>query len=228
MNRSIVLKTLMKQKKLKNYLEIGVFNGHIFFGIKSMFKIAVDPDFAFSKSRIAGKIMLNPFNICNHYFQKTSDDFFELDAPKVFANKKIEISLIDGMHEYEFVLRDIENTIKYAAENVFIILHDCNPQAKEDACSFNDWKNRKFTGVWNGDVWKAILHVKSQRNDLRAFVLDCDQGLGIIVKKQNNNLLPYTNEQITKLKYEDFATKREEFLDLKPASYFTEFMASSL
>ncbi|MHA4812425.1 class I SAM-dependent methyltransferase [Flavitalea flava] len=228
MNRLSVLKALMQQKNLRNYLEIGVFNGHIFFRIRSNFKIAVDPDFAFSNSRKAVKVLLNPFNLFNRYFQKPSDDFFEQDAPSVFAEKKIELSLIDGMHEYEYALRDVENTLKYATEDVVIIMHDCNPKVKEDACSFKEWKARNFTGTWNGDVWKVILHLRSLRNDLTSFVLDCDQGLGVIVKRKNGhpkneNPLSYTRDQISQLTFEDFTANREKFLDLRPESYFMEF-----
>lgn len=223
MNRLTVLKTLMQKKNLRNYLEIGVFNGHIFFRIRSSFKIAVDPDFAFDNSRKTGKLFLNPYNFYNQYFQKTSDDFFAQDAPEVFAQKKVELSLIDGMHEYEYALRDVENTLKYATEDVVIILHDCNPLTKEDACSFSEWKAREFTGTWNGDVWKAILHLRSLRRDLTAFVLDCDHGLGVVVKKKNEQPLPYTKEQIGRFTYEDFNANREKWLGLRPASYFNEF-----
>ena len=114
MNRLHILQTLMREKKLNNYLEIGVFNAHIFFRIKSHFKIAVDPEFQFDWLRKAGKSILNPSNFFAHYFEKTSDDFFQQDAPELFRKKKIEISLIDGMHEYEFALRDIENTLFYS------------------------------------------------------------------------------------------------------------------
>jgi hypothetical protein len=223
MNRLTVLKALMQQKNLRNYLEIGVFNGHIFFRIRSSFKIAVDPDFAFDSSRKAGKLFLNPYNFYNRYFQKTSDDFFAQDAAEVFAQKKVELSLIDGMHEYEFALRDVENTLRYSSDDVVIVLHDCNPLAKEDGCSFAEWKAREYTGIWNGDVWKAILHLRSLRNDLTAFVLDCDHGLGIVVKKKNEHPLPYTKDQIARMTYENFSANREKFLGLRPASYFTEF-----
>ena len=77
MNRLKAIQLLMKYKQLKNYLEIGVFNGHIFFRIKSKLKIAVDPDFTFDKLRIFGKIILNPLNIYNKYFKKTSDLFLK-------------------------------------------------------------------------------------------------------------------------------------------------------
>ena len=75
MDRLFVLKSLMQHRHLKNYLEIGVFNGHIFFRIKSNFKIAVDPDFVFGNGRKAIKLLLNPYNRYNQYFEKTSDDF---------------------------------------------------------------------------------------------------------------------------------------------------------
>ena len=55
----------MRRRHLKNYLEIGVLNGHIFFRIKSSFKVAVDPQFIFDNFRKAGKLILNPYNLSN-------------------------------------------------------------------------------------------------------------------------------------------------------------------
>jgi hypothetical protein len=223
MDRQYILQTLMKQKKLNNYLEIGVFNGHIFFRIQSDFKTAVDPEFQFDGLRKLGKTILNPYNLYNNYFEKTSDDFFEQDAPALFRDKKIEISLIDGMHEYLFALRDIENTLKYATDRVVIIVHDCNPQTREAEVSFADWKARNFKGTWNGDVWKAILHLRSLRNDVNAFVLDCDHGLGIITMQKPEKTLPYTQKEIGGFNYDDFQSNRKEWLNLKPADYFYEY-----
>ena len=51
MDREKVILQLMREKNLKNYLEIGVFNGHIFFRVKGNFKIAVDPEFRFSTGK---------------------------------------------------------------------------------------------------------------------------------------------------------------------------------
>jgi len=227
MNRLIVLKALMQHKTLRNYLEIGVFNGHIFFRIRSSFKVAVDPSFAFDNTRKAGKFFLNPYNFYNQYYQKTSDDFFAHDAANVFAKEKVELSLIDGMHEYEYALRDVENTLLHAKEGAVIVLHDCNPLTKDAACSFKEWNDRQFTGTWNGDVWRTILHLRSLRNDLTVFVLDDDHGLGIVIKKKNEHPLPYTKEQISRFTYEDFDANREKWLGLKPASYFYEFFGIS-
>jgi hypothetical protein len=224
MNRLTILKTLIRKKRLKNYLEIGVLNGHIFFRIRSRFKIAIDPEFTFNNSRKIGKLFLNPYNLYNRYFPIKSDDFFERDAPRLLKDKKIELALIDGMHEYEHALRDVENTLNYGDDNVVIIMHDCNPPSSEATVSFADYDARNRKGVWNGDVWKVILPPRSLRSDVCAFVLDCDHGLGVIVKKANPNVLCYTREQICRFTYEDLAANRDAWLDLRPASYWEEFI----
>ena len=82
MNRLDIIKSLIAQKNLKNYLEIGVENGHNFFRVKSSFKVAVDPAFAFDTARRLGKTLVNPSNLNNHYFEKTSDDFFAQNSRK--------------------------------------------------------------------------------------------------------------------------------------------------
>ena len=223
MDRRQVILTLMKERKLKNYLEIGVFNGHILFKVKSNFKVAVDPEFRFGALRKFVKGLLNPLNFRNKYFEKTSDAFFLEDAPSLLNNKKFDIALIDGMHEYEYALRDVENTLQYLSPNGVIIMHDCNPETKLSASSFEDWKKRQFADTWNGDVWKVILHLQSLRNDVNAFVLDCDHGLGIITWGKPEKKMNYRKEQITALTYEDFNKNRKDFINLKPPSYFYEF-----
>ncbi len=219
MNRLDVIQALMRQKGLKNYLEIGVENGHIFFRIKSTFKIAVDPKFIFDATRRFGKAIINPYNLNNQYFEKTSDDFFAQDAQRVFAGKKLQLALIDGMHEYRFALRDVENTLRYMNDDGVIILHDCNPQTAGAAGRFEDWE----TGEWNGDVWRTIIHLRSQCPDLNVFVLDFDQGLGIVTRKKPESTLSFTPEQIDALTYDGLVENRAAWLNLKPADYFYSY-----
>jgi hypothetical protein len=226
MDRLTLIQTLMKQKKLNNYLEIGVFNGHIFFRIRSGFKVAVDPEFKFDPIRKMGKMILNPYNLFNQYFEKTSDAFFAQDAEQVFSGKKIQIALIDGMHEYEFALRDIENTLRFLSEDGVIIVHDCNALSKESSSSFGEWNAGPGKGTWNGNVWKTILHLRSLRTDLRVFVLDCDHGLGIITKGKPEKTLSYTPEQIRRFTYDDFNANREQWIGLKEPNYFYEYFGS--
>jgi hypothetical protein len=222
MNRQQVIQQLMHEKGLKNYLEIGVFNGHIFFRVKSNFKLAVDPDFRFRTGRKILKTILNPYNFFNRYFRKTSDDFFRDDAPSVLKGRQLDLALVDGMHEFDYALRDVENTLGYLQKNGVIVMHDCNPQTPEAACSFAEWKARNFSGQWNGDVWKAILQLRT-RGDINVFVLDCDHGLGVVTYGQPEKQLHFTREQIAGFTYDDLARNRAEWLNLKPASYFQEY-----
>jgi hypothetical protein len=223
MDRLIAIKALMKEKGYKNYLEIGVSNGHIFFRIKTTFKIAVDPDFQFDIFRRMGKAILNPYNLFNKYYEITSDDFFAKHSDEVIGNRKIDIAFVDGMHEYDFALRDIENSLKYLDDNGVIIVHDCNPLTKDAARPFSEFAvDNKQNTLWNGDVWKAIVHLR-QRNDLNIFVLECDHGLGFITKGKPEKTLPYSRAEIEKLPYEDFDRNRVEWLNLKKPEYFYEF-----
>ena len=223
MDRLDVILALMRQKNLKNYLEIGVENGHIFFRIKSTLKVAVDPRFLFDFSRRLGKSIINPYNFNNQYFEKTSDAFFAQDAQRVFAAKKLQLALVDGMHEYQFALRDVENTLNYMQEDGVIILHDCNPQTAGAAGRFEDWE----TGEWNGDVWRTIIHLRSQRPDLTVFVLDTDQGLGIVTRQKPTSMLDFTPAQIQALTYDELVRNRQKWLNLKPAAYFYEYFGLS-
>lgn len=221
--RLSVIKSLMKHKGLKKYLEIGVFNGHVFFRVPGSRKIAVDPEFRFDGWRKLGKSVISPNNLFNRYYEMTSDDFFAMEAPRLYGKRKIQLALVDGMHEYEFALRDVENILNFATDDVVIVLHDCNPRTKQAASSFEEWKSNNFSYQWNGDVWKAIVHLRSLRNDLTCFVLDTDFGLGVVVRKPNEKPLALSADQIRNLSYLDLDSNRKEWLNLKPASYFYEF-----
>jgi hypothetical protein len=223
MDRLQVIQYLINKKKYKQYLEIGVFNGDVFFKTKVSRKFAVDPLFRFVKETKFKMIFKNVSNLNAKYFTKTSDEFFKDDAPGLFFKKKIDICFIDGMHEYDYVLRDVSSSLNYLDENGVIILHDCNPLIAEAEVSFEDWKNRNYSGEWNGNVWKIILHLKSMRDDVNVFTLDTDQGLGIITKGIPKSKLNYTEDQIRQFTFKDIDANRKEWLSLKPESYLLEF-----
>jgi len=161
----------------------------------------------------------------------TSDNFFKKEHD-FLLKKGIDVVFIDGLHTYEQSLRDILNSLKFLNQNGVIVLHDCNPpfeaaavpaNSVEEAVSLNipGWK-----GQWSGDVWKTILYLRSTRDVLSTFVLDCDWGLGIITKEKSENNLDFTPEDIKVLTYRDLEKNRALFLNLKKESYFKEFLES--
>ncbi len=225
LNRSLIAQWLIDNYGFNTYMEIGVEYGKIFFPVKAKRKIAVDPMFKFEWKEKLKMAFKHPQNFNASYFQKESDRFFAEDAAKALRGKPLDICLVDGMHEYAFALRDVENCLKYLQDGGVIIMHDCNPLSREASFTFQEWvdNNHNNGGDWNGDVWKTIMHLRSNRQDINVFVLDCDHGLGIITKGKQEKPLSFTQAQIERLTYEEFAANRAEWLNLKPAAYFQEY-----
>lgn len=222
MTRIEIINQLIKKFRYKTYIEIGVNNGECFFQIQADYKIAIDPHFKISSTKKIKKIFSNFSNINNHWYEKTSDYFFSRHH-YLFAKRSIDIALIDGMHEYHFALRDADNCLKYLNDNGIILMHDCNPITENAASSFKEWEKRNFYDDWNGDVWKSVVHLRSLYKNINVFVLDTDYGIGIISKRPAESVLNFSPDQIEKLTLEDLNQNREEWLNLKPVSYFRNY-----
>src|SRR4051812_2930959 len=109
--RQQVIQALIDKKEYKTYLEIGVLGGGVFFDIRCSRKIAVDPEFRFNWKGRLGETIRNPRNVAARYFEVTSDEFFAKKADDLFNRNKIDIALIDGMHEFDYVLNDVNNCL---------------------------------------------------------------------------------------------------------------------
>jgi hypothetical protein len=156
-----VQQALDGQKK-RIYLEIGVKRGAVFRHITADEKIAVDPAFKLSgRSRRLADAKAR----ATHYFETTSDAFFANEAG-FLEERGIDVALIDGLHTYEQVVRDVENTLRYLREDGVIVLHDCNPPRRSvafPATSYADFRARNhwWDLDWSGDVWKVIVYLRS-------------------------------------------------------------------
>ncbi len=222
-NRTTAIQSLIDKNGYNTYLEIGVFRGTNFFPIRAKKKIAIDPEFRIGGIKNFFNRVTNTTNKNAAYFEMESDRFFAEKAQSVLKDGGISISLIDGMHEYQYALRDAENVLDYLADDGVVVMHDCNPATEDANVSFQEWKDRNYAGVWNGDVWKAIMHLRSTRNDINVFVLDCDYGLGIITKGKQEKQLNFTPEEIKAFTYQDLEKNRKEWLNLKHPDYFYEY-----
>lgn len=236
MTRIEVLNALIKKNEVKNYLEIGVNRGKCLFNIKGAEKrFAVDPFFNFNMWKKVKASIKNADNFKNEYFEVTSDDFFR-DNQELLAKNNLQLTFIDGLHTYKQSLQDTLNTLKYLDSNGIIVLHDCNPldelaaypansidDARKDLENHKDWKN-----IWNGDVWKTIVYIRKNHPELTAFVLNTDHGLGFVYKKNSGKLPEIFNSftAIDDLDYSFFEKNRMDLIDLKPVSYFNEFLSN--
>ena len=234
MTRIAVLNAIIAQTAVKNYLEIGVNRGKCLFNIRGgKNRFAVDPFFNFNSWKKFKAIVKNSDNFRNRYFEVTSDIFFN-ENQNLLSQNPIDLAFIDGLHTFSQCLADVQNTLKNLDSNGIIVLHDCNPldqlaafpansidDARAALANHPDWKN-----IWNGDVWKVIVHIRKHHPELSAFVLDTDHGLGFVFKKQRGDLRKIFDvvENIDTLDYNFLDKNRAELLDLRPVSFFQEFL----
>jgi hypothetical protein len=232
-NRIKAVQQALDGRARRVYLEIGVCRGVAFRHITADEKIAVDPAFKLSAR---ARRLADAKARATHYFETTSDAFFANEMA-LLEQHGIDVALIDGLHTYRQVVRDVENTLRYLRDDGVIFLHDCNPANASIACpatSYADfraqhrWRDLLWASrpLWSGDVWKAIVHLRSTRHDLRITVLNCDLGVGVVRKGVPETRLPYSAAQIEALNYADLAADRDRLLNLKPPAYLAEFLAS--
>lgn len=152
------------------YLEVGVDNGYsINLTLPKTHAIGVDP------VRIPN-LKLND----NVVFYKMESDKFFADKTimkKEFFDKKANVSFIDGMHLYEYVLRDFINVEKVSYPDSIILLHDTLPISEEISRRLPEWDG----GAWTGDVYKIIPILKKYRPDLDIKIINAEpSGLCVV------------------------------------------------
>jgi hypothetical protein len=223
-----IIQRLIRATGARSYLEIGVNNGRCFLRLKAAHKMAVDPAFKIPPGRKLKYFVKNTANFNNHYFEQTSDDFFASKSD-FLEDHKPKIVFVDGLHTYEQSLRDVINSLAYLEPGGIVLMHDCNPLTEAAASPADSMDHAKteiqeYRGIWNGEVWKAIVHMRSLHPELEVFVLDCDHGIGVVKRGKPHNTLNYSAEEIRQLSYKDLELNRTRFLNLKSPDFLNEFI----
>ncbi|MFN8575843.1 MAG: class I SAM-dependent methyltransferase [Candidatus Sericytochromatia bacterium] len=241
MNRLTVLQAIADNIKAKYYLEIGVETGMIISNLGIRFKHGVDPAFKIPNLSVDENINYSDIknNIINLY--PVESDFFFENFASVNLYSGIDIAFIDGLHTYKQSLLDIKNSLQYLRKGGVIVIHDCNPLSFAMGYpvkkSFDEVKEIAKTGdligwneCWNGDVWKSILHLRLEYNNLNIFTLDLDWGLGIISKGDIDKELDIniSLNDIEDLDYFFLEKNRSEILNLKPPKYLYDFLKNRI
>ena len=175
-----LIQNIIDKKKYDNYLEIGC-----------------DKDQSFSKIKVKNKIGVDPVSGGN--IRSTSDQFFSTNT------SKFDIIFIDGLHHYEQVIKDVNNSLKILNDNGFILLHDCLPR------SIAHQAIPRYRGSWNGDVWKALVELRT-RSDLDTYTCQIDFGVGIVQKKKNTEILSIEKKNFKLLKFSDYYHNFNSFM----------------
>lgn len=140
------------------YLEIGVSKGDsLRLASASSVRVGVDPEPLVDQSDLPS---------C-HVEKMTSDDFFSSARPReLFGDRPVDLIFIDGMHLFEFALRDFFGAEALAGPESTIVIHDCLPIDAETS------SREQTTDHWTGDVWKLPLCLMDNRHDLRLSIID--------------------------------------------------------
>lgn len=151
----------------RRYLEIGVWQGESL-ELATAETIAVDPDFKLDRDVLAGK------PAC-HLFSCTSDDFFARRDPLAILDGPVDFAFLDGMHRFEFLLRDFINAERVCHPGSVIALHDClpiDPRITNRDQNADLRRDAVVPGWWAGDVWKVPVLLRRLRPDLRLLAFD--------------------------------------------------------
>ena len=95
-------------------------------------------------------------------FSLTSDEFFAEPSGGIAP----DLCFIDGMHLFEYALRDFMNIERCAAPGALVILDDIFPNHPAQA------QRERRTRVWTGDVWRLVEVLRRYRPDLFLLPLD--------------------------------------------------------
>jgi hypothetical protein len=112
------------------------------------------------------------------------------------------------------VRRDIINSLEVLNEDGMILVHDSFP------LSIGEQAVPQERFVWTGDVWKAIVEVRTW-SDLDTAVCLIDFGIGIILKRENTDQLNLLETDFEKLAFCDYVKQYSRWL--RPIEYSDVF-----
>ena len=163
----LLLERIHRHLTPRTYLEIGVDRGVSFSHVDpATIALGVDPD-----PHI--EIALAPNQ---RVFAETSDDFFaRRDVSAEFGGRALDLAFIDGMHWFEFALRDFINVERLCSRASTVLVHDVFPMSRDTA------ERERKGAFWTGDVWRLIVLLKKYRPDLSVHTVAAPpSGLAVI------------------------------------------------
>ena len=166
---------------------------------KSYLEIGCFDDELFNHINCQFKIGVDP--VSGGTIRKTSDQFFKDN------NYNFDCIFIDGLHEYNQVKKDIINSLNFLNQEGIILIHDCLPN------NFYAQATPRCQYEWNGDVWKAIVEFRT-RKEIDVYTCYADYGIGVILKRQNKNLLTYPKKDYSKLKFSEYYNNYNRLMNI--------------
>lgn len=147
------------------YLEIGIQNGKTMtLKLPATRAVGIDPKF----------VVTHSLQNCSLY-KVPSDEFFQTPRSVESVVEGLDLSFIDGLHEYHQVARDIVNCAKHSNPSAPIVVHDVLPPDSKSA------RPLRSTKLWPGDVYRVLPLLKTCFPNTKVFVVPAaPTGIAII------------------------------------------------
>ena len=206
-----------RQIKPKLYTEIGVRHGRSL-AVARTRSYGIDPGF---------QIMVE-IDADVRLFRTTSDEFFQRpDIPTLFE-QPTEMAFIDGMHLFEYALRDFINVERTCRRHSIVFFDDVFPRVPEEAVRD---QRQKATNAWTGDVWKIVPCLQEYRPDLTLVLIDT-QPTGLLMacslNPEEQTLQANYDEIVEKFSAEMFSSPPPEVMARKDSIPPRELIRSGL
>lgn len=162
----------------QNYLEIGVDHGHSL-ALAECRSVGIDPAYSIT-AEIKTDVAL---------FRTTTDEYFARPEPLAPTNgEPFDLAFIDGMHLFEFALRDFIYTERSCRPSSVIVFDDVLPRTVAEAA------RRRHTAAWTGDVYPIIDVLERYRPDVSAILVGTQPtGLLLVVGLDPTSTVLYDN-----------------------------------
>jgi SAM-dependent methyltransferase len=166
-------------------------------GARSYLGIGCADDLLFNQVHAARKVGVDPVQGGTH--RMTSDVFFAAN------DATFDVVLVDDLHLYDQVRRDVINALDVVPPGGWIVLHDMFPR---------DWIEEHTPQIsasrWTGDPWKLAFELIGAKGvDFR--LLATDHGVGVIRVLEEDVTVP---DRRAELAPQRFAWFREHFAEL--------------
>lgn len=187
LHRADVINSYIKKYNFADYLEIGSKEKETFDRVVCENKTSIDPNYDSDYKMTSDK-----------YFAQCNSDMFD-------------IIFVDGCHVAEQVFRDINNSFRHLRPNGIILVHDCNPT--QEYLQTKETEQVLENDNWCGDGWKAFAKIRMTRDDLTAYVIDRDYGIGVL-HKGGQTIYP-EDKNMDELDWGYLNKNRKELLQLR-------------
>jgi hypothetical protein len=205
---SVVLERIHRHLRPRTYIEIGIEHGNSLRLVAPETQaLGVDPQ---PQLRFAPGPNVR-------VFAETSDDFFaRRDVRAELGGLPVDLAFIDGLHQFEYALRDFVNLERLCTPRSTILIDDCFPHDRRTA------ERERHIAFWSGDIWKVVVLLKKVRPDLSihtvatpptgmCIVRNLDPGSRVLADN-----LPRLVDEYMKLDYGYLEKERAKKLNLFP------------